>query len=1087
MDMDKYELRAELDYEAARDFFTQAGFDMQDSSKEDPLRYLFCTRLPIMFPSKPWWIDEHARKAEANETYSVDNTQKHGFADVLIGHTAIEYEKNLTQSAIFDHGYEQVKDYCAGLLNDNVDRDNIVGILSDTVHWYAYRVVIEYDSGPMSKSGLWGRDDLLLCEIDRLDMTDTSDVNLGRFERFINKYYGRIGLMPLTPKALASDFGLCSGSTKVRTDSIRDLVVNACERNPGYAKLIESLWSNFVEGVTGTALGFIEDYSHELYVVTLAKLIAANILDGSAPERSANQIRDILDGSHFVTWGIENLVEYDYFGWLNAKPYIDELVDCAMGMQRDLMVYDFANVATADLFGGLISQMAGIDKKVLLGQAPTPQPIAAKMVRKVIDDLNGRNPHLVDMCCGSGIFIVETLSQLIEGMNNPANLGDAEIVMLSESIYGFDVDPLAVILSKVNWMLVMRQYLGYFTGPVHIPIYHAESLFTRTPVSRHDAVGGTELVAHLHDRTILIPQFLITRPYRQLFDQMMVKADIIAADFVADGTDVDDDEVGRLFSGLVTRVGIELDEDRKRAAAAAFADLVGVLSDLRGRDRNGIWPFVLSNSFKPAFTTEFFNGIVSNPPWLALSRLRGNPYHDALVKLANAHGIMPRGSSFPHVELATIFLVASIRRYVSDGGIIACIMPHSVLNGRHEELFRTGGYLHSELSAEFRLTEIWELPKEAFNNRAAVVFAKKEQTDCVSSEVPGMVFDKSLEGERVTYKLITNGKATALSYKAQTVKEALDTVSFNQGFDGMPRTAIIFKCEQQPNQRWTLSSIPMNGDPLSFAVKDGKKCRSFSVGTIANIDGSLLYDLVTSNQLMPFAPVHPIKAFLPVRYVPEEGDVELISDLDLALLGGSNKILANKIKHCAEDGVEFYEEKGGYLPYLDKNKKLSKSLGDDSKWRVVYNAGGSNISASAIKCDEMSQPHKLAIDQTLYWRGADSEDEALYYVGLLNSDAINDAIKEFQPEGKFGKRHIHTLPLGFISEYDPNDERHARVVETTKLLQERIKSACIENQRLASCLNPANGALSSRRRRFQQFYKELPEFENLNEACLEVI
>ena len=153
----------------------------------------------------------------------------------------------------------------------------------------------------------------------------------------------------------------------------------------------------------------------------------------------------------------------------------------------------------------------------------------------------------------------------------------------------------------------------------------------------------------------------------------------------------------------------------------------------------------------------------------------------------------------------------------------------------------------------------------------------------------------------------------------------------------------------------------------------------------------------------------------------------------------------------------------------------------------MYGAGGSNISASAINCDEISRPHKLAIDQTLYWRGADSEDEALYYVGLLNSDAINDAIKEFQPEGNFGKRHIHTLPLSLISEYDPNDERHARVVEATKLLQARIKRACTEDQRLASYLNPANGALSSRRRRFQQFYRALPEFERLNAACLEAI
>lgn len=1086
MGMDNYELRAELDYEAARDFFMQAGHDIQDSSKENPLRYLFCTRLPTMFPSKPWWIDEHARKAEANETYNVDNTRRSGFADVLIGHTAVEYEKDLTQSSIFDHGYTQVEDYCAGLLNKNVDRTNIVGILSDTVHWYAYRVEIEYDGRPIAENGLWGRHDLELCEIDRLDMTDTSDENLGRFERFINKYYGRIGSKQLTSKALVSDFGLYSGSTKTRTDAIRDLVVAACKQNPGYARLIEGLWSDFVEGVTGVGSGFIEDYSHELYIITLAKLIAANILDGSAPERSAEQIRDILDGSHFVALGIENLVEYDYFGWLNADPYIDNLVGCALELQRDLMVYDFANVATTDLFGELISQMAGIDKKTLLGQAPTPQRIAAKMVRKTIEDLDGRIPHLVDMCCGSGVFIVETLSQLIDGLGNPTSLDDTKVNMLCESIYGFDVDPLAVILSKVNWVLVMKKYLGFFTGPVHIPVYHADSLFTRTPVSTHDTVNGNELIAHLHDRSVSIPHFLISRPYRKLFDEIMVKAEVIAADCAVNEVNVDTATTDKLFADLMARMNIDLDESMSRAAATAFANLIEVLNDLHSRDRNGIWPFVLSNSFKPAFTTEFFNGIISNPPWLALSRLRGNPYHDALVKLANLHGIMPRGSSFPHVELATIFLVTSIRRYVSDGGVIACIMPHSILNGRHEEPFRTGGHLHSELSTEFKLTEIWELPKESFKNRAAVIFAKKEHTDSASTEVAGTVFDSNLEATQVTYRLITNGKATAFSYNTRSIEKALDTVNFNQGFDGMPRTAVVFKCEQQPNRLWMVSSIPTTGDPLSFAVKDGKKCKNFSVGTVTNIDGSLLYEMITSNQVMPFAPVHPLRAFLPIKYAPGQGAVEL-SDRDLGLLGKSNKVLADKVKHCADGDVEFYQEKGGYLPYLDTRSKLSHTLRDTSKWRVLYGAGGSNISATAINCDEISEPHKLVIDQTLYWRGANSEDEALYYVGLLNSDSINNAIKEFQPEGNYGKRHIHTLPLGLISEYDPNDERHARVVEAARLLQARIKRACNEDQGLASCLNPAGSTLSSRRKRFQQFYRDLPEFERLNDACTEAI
>lgn len=1086
MNWNSYEFCAELDYDAARDFFIQASHDIADSSKEDPLRYLFCTRLPVMFPSKPWWIDEHARKAETNETYNVDSAPRNGFADALIGHTVVEYEKDLSRKAVFDHGYEQVEDYCAGLLNKGIARENIVGILSDTVHWYAYRVDIKFDKDPMAVNGLWGRSNLELHEIDRLDMTDTSDNNLGRFERFINRFYGRIGSKELTPKTLLSDFGLCSGSTKTRTDAIRKLVIEACNTNPEYAKLIESLWASFVESVTGTGSGFIDDYSHELYIITLAKLIAANILEARVPERSSDQVREILNGNYFIGAGIDNLVEYDYFGWLNDSPYIDDLVECAIEMQRDLAIYDFSNVATADLFGGLISQMAGIDRKILLGQAPTPQPIASRMVAKVIQNLDGRDPHLIDMCCGSGIFIVETIDQLIETMGRPATITDDQLCILRESIYGFDVDPLAILLSKVNWVLVMRRYIHSFSGPIHIPIYHADSLFTRTPVSVHDAPGSNELVVYLYDHAVAIPQFLISRPYQQLFSEIVVSADIIAADSTKNKGSASYESISNDFDSLITRLNIKLDDEMTASAYATFAELVRTLADLRYRDKNGIWPFILGNSFKPAFTTDFFNGIVSNPPWLTLSRLHRNPYRDALVKLAKMHGIMPCENAFPHVELATVFLIASARRYVSDDGIIACIMPHSILNGRHEEPFRTGGYLRSELSTKFRLTEMWELPKEAFKNRAVVVFAKKEDAEQAADEVTGIVFDSNFNCNDVTFRLITNGKATAFSYNTHSVEKALGSTTFNQGFDGMPRTAVIFKCEQQQNGLWTVSSIPTNGDLLSFAVRDAKTCKSFNIGTVSNIDSSLLYEMITSNQVMPFAPVRPIKAFLPVKYMPEKGAVEL-TDKEISLMGRSNKYLADKVKHCTDNGVEFYQDKGGYLAYIDRRNKLSLTLHDTSPWRVLYGAGGSNISATAINCREISALHKLVIDQTLYWKGVTNESEALYYVGLLNSDAINDAIKEFQPEGNFGKRHIHTLPLSMITEYDPDDERHVKVVEATRELQAALDKAYLNNSHFASLLDPSSSTLIRRRRAFQEYYRELPEFAYLNEACLNVI
>ena len=1083
---DTYELRAELDYDAARDFFILARHDIEDSSKEDPLRYLFCTRLPLMFPSRPWWIDEHARKAEANESFVVDNIKKGGFADVLIGCTAVEYEKDLSKQAIFKHGYEQVEDYCAGLLNKKVEAENIVGVLSDTVHWYAYKVRIRSREIPSRENDLFGRDDICLEEIENLDMIDVSDENLRKFESFINRYYGRFGSKRLTPTALVSDFGLNCGNTKLRINTIQNIVERACDINPGYARLVQGLWINFVEGVTGAGNSFLEDYSHELYIMTLAKLIVANTLEEIAPERNNEQLREILNGSYFVNMGIDNLVEYDYFGWLNNDPHVEDLVKCAAEIQRDLMVYDFANFIPADLFGGLISQMAGIDKKILLGQAPTPQPIAAKMVKRVLAELGSKTPHLVDMCCGSGIFVVETLRQLIDSIGAPTQITPDQLRLLAESIYGYDVDPLAVLLAKANWVLVMRRYIQYFPSSVHIPIYHADSLFTRTPVSVDNDSKLEKFEILLFDRAVAIPSFLLSRTYRYLFDEIMVKADMIAANYADRDISIDEEFINSSFSKLTTQTLTELDDQEKAEAVKAFSDLVEALSDLRSRDRNGIWPFILCNSFKPAFTTNIFNGIVSNPPWLALSRMRGNPYHDALVRMANDFGIMPHGSAFLHVELATIFFVASIQKYIRDGGIVSCIMPHSLLNGRHEEPFRTGEYLKAPLATSFKLTEIWELPKETFNNRAAVIFAKKEGKNEVEKEIPGSVLDGALNENPVSFKLITNGKATAYSCRTLDVESALDQVAFNQGFDGMPRTAVVFKCTSQPNGKWTISSIPTNGDDLSFAVKDGKKCKNFNIGTIINIDESLLYDMITSNQVMPFAPVRPLKAFLPVKYVLGKGAVEL-SDRELLLLGRSNKILADRIKHCADDGVEFYSEKGSYLAYIDTRHKLSHSLQDVSPWRVLYGAGGSNISAAAINCDEISNPHKLAIDQTLYWRAAKTEEEALYYVGLLNSDAINDAIKEFQPEGNFGKRHIHTLPLSLISEYDPKDERHLRVVNACKVLQEKLATEFANDTNLSALLNPSSGTLSRRRKLFQNYYKELPEFANLNEACVDVV
>ena len=55
---------------------------------------------------------------------------------------------------------------------------------------------------------------------------------------------------------------------------------------------------------------------------------------------------------------------------------------------------------------------------------------------------------------------------------------------------------------------------------------------------------------------------------------------------------------------------------------------------------------------------------------------------------------------------------------------------------------------------------------------------------------------------------------------------------------------------------------------------------------------------------------------------------------------------------------------------------------------------------------------------------------------LLNSEAITDAIRTFNPQGEFGARHVHTLPHRVISPFDPMNDDHQQITEFTTRVSE---------------------------------------------------
>ena len=316
-------------------------------------------------------MEYHAKGSETLIRSDKDGKAKRGFIDTLVGSTAIEYEKDLEDSALALHGEDQVREYCAGLLNEGVPSELILGVLSDTVRWRAYRLKEVLLLSDVLGAKSYGPAHVVLEEIENIDLSAAGPDEAATLGRFLARYLGRLGGRVLGANTLAFDLGFDSAFCSRHIEGIGALVAAAFASNASYAHLIEKVWSDFVSylGESGAGGGFDRDtYVGELYILTLAKLLCANVLEGKALVSNDAQLESILDGTFFKLKGFSNLVEYDYFGWLNENEHVKQLLPVARAIQEDLAAYDFGAAPAEDLFGALMVQLARRSQRLLLGQ-----------------------------------------------------------------------------------------------------------------------------------------------------------------------------------------------------------------------------------------------------------------------------------------------------------------------------------------------------------------------------------------------------------------------------------------------------------------------------------------------------------------------------------------------------------------------------------------------------------------------------------------------------------------------------------------------------------------------------------------------
>ncbi len=1050
----------------AKEFISKALALRDSHQKEDILRYNQVSYLKLMFDPNTKWVRDHIDGSEKSVHLIRGNRHVVGFVDSCIDSIAIEYERDLRVQTIFDEGFRQVKEYCASLVRDHVDINMIIGILSDTLSWHVYSV----NPTPGLPVESYNEDNIELIEIDNLDVKKPSDKDALLLLDFLPKYLGRVESRFVTGANLYKDFGLTSEYSSPYLQEISVFVREAISARPDYFQMVQNLWHSFVEGLDSTDSS--EDtYISGYYISNLGKLLCANFIEKRALLSDDNELEQIINGSFFENRGYLNFVEYDYFGWLNESSLIQRVLPIMHKIQNELVVYNFQTTPQEDLFGNIMVQMSERSQRLLLGQELTPQWLAKKVVNKVRDMIDGQEPSFIDMCCGSGSMIIETLKSVIgsiTGDRDPLIVAD----LLTRAATGFDIDPLAVILAKINWIITVRDISNkYGITALYIPIYHADSLFINTPVTSGKVFNQEILRMKMHDRYVDLPAFLISPINQNIFDEI-----VDTCYQHINETKMSYDTLHHLISDILNNRETELDEEQIDAISRFASDLYNNMYDLNVRGQNGLWSYLIKNSFRPSLITANFNGIVSNTPWLAMSKLASNPYKEDLANMASYYNIKPTGPSFLHLELATVFLIHAIDKFLAEDAAFGCILPETILAGKQHEKFRSGNYRSGTTTLNVDIDEIWNLPIDTFKNRAIAIFGCKSpkiQKDVFS----GQTFLSPEEARLEPYHVYHGEDRTVWSQCIVTTDHGIfDAYSFKQGADILPRYLMFFDLQSR-GANYTVTNLNINSR-YAYFLSTMHKGADYSLPT-SMVNKSLFHPVMISNIVTPFSISEMPLAFLPVqkdsnncwrRYTEEEK----------ALLSRTDRNLISTIKR--EFGI-FKDDSTADIYALSVNwrNKLSQQNFSNDGYLVVYGAGGKSVCASYVNLSSL--PNIPVVDQTLYWCRVDTEDEAVYMVALLNNEQLTNSISAFQPRGRFGARHIHSLASSSLPAFNLADESHLSLVRITRQLISELNTA-LES---TNYRDPNRGPIASRRVKINRILKTLPSYQDYNDACNEIL
>jgi hypothetical protein len=785
-------------------------------------------------------------------------------------------------------------------------------------------------------------------------------------------------------------------------------------------------------------------FSIHTYFAFLMKLIAIEILklrETSLKSSFASylthlpddelkqQLEDIENGGIYAKKGINNFLEGDFFAWyLDAFNY-PALPEAIKEISRTLSEFEPATTtlnpdSTRDLLKKLYQYLVPKEVRHRLGEYYTPDWLAELLLNEVGYDGNTLKRFL-DPACGSGTFLVLAIQRAIKYGREKEKLPDLEIAKrIVSNIWGFDLNPLAVIAARTNYLFALGDIVNEILdrgGIIEIPVYLCDSVLTPTRTSGN-------LFGEFLEVPTSVGKFQIPADWvRESFT--LSRAAPLVEEMVKNQYSIDEAMVRFKNEGLVFPYNQEI-----------VKNFYSQLLQLEKENKNGIWARFLKNAFAPMIAGKF-DFVVGNPPWIRWDYL-SQEYRNATLQLWKDYGLFSLKGFQTRLgggkkDFSMLFVYASSDYYLKDGAKLGFLITQEVFKskgaGEGFRRFQLGEGKYLKVLKAHDLVSIQPF-EGAANKTAAIILKKGEKTEY---PVPYIIWSKKKGVGKISTDKLLDEVLPFLNRKRYLAK---------------PIDSRFGAWQTQPIETETLANIEgknyykailgANPNPYGVFWLEIKEVLS---------DGSIIIRNLAEKgkQKIPIFDGERIESGL-VYPAIRGGDIQrwgiqpeiymLVVQDPKTRRGYPEEFLKNKYPRTYGYLTKFKEillQRPLYKKYHEQAKAPFYSQFNISeetfrRYKVVWKAMSNDIVAGVVSQIKTDMGFKIAIPlHTTSFFVTDNESEAHYLCAIINSKPVREFIKSFSSAGRgFGTPSV--MEHVGIPKFDPQNPLHQKLAEISK-------------------------------------------------------